>query len=373
MTASIAWVHVGDLHLEAVAPENLARFEAIVAEIAQHLAGQVDFVFLPGDNANHGEDDQYRAMLTALNRLPAGMPWRIIPGDHDVEPGHLAVYEAAVPQENRPEAETIGGYRCIYLDIITAGAGGPDFRLTMHDRNRLREELATARAAGQVPLVFMHAFPCDLAADGDEIARTFADAGVAFVDTGHTHYNELLNDGAVVYGATRSTGQIEEDDGAPGYTIVALHDRVPSWRFRRTGAAWPHVQIVSPCDLRLVTRPYDTAQVPRPGAVDVVARVFGTADAPVLVSVDGDAPQVMTRDADGGWHARVVVPAGRHAIRVACGAGEDVIDLLVRPVDQIPKRYGLVVPGHSCHSVGAWPAAGIDGFQLGPNRNGGKQ
>lgn len=128
MTASIAWVHVGDLHLEAVAPENLARFEAIVAEIAQHLAGQVDFVFLPGDNANHGEDDQYRAMLTALNRLPAGMPWRIIPGDHDVEPGHLAVYEAAVPQENRPEAETIGGYRCIYLDIITAGAGGPDFR-----------------------------------------------------------------------------------------------------------------------------------------------------------------------------------------------------------------------------------------------------
>ena len=76
----------------------------------------------------------------------------------------------------------------------------------MHHRNRLLEELAQAEAQGQTPLVFMHGYPGDLAADGEAIAKVFADARVAFVDTGHTHYNELLNDGRVVYGATRSTG-----------------------------------------------------------------------------------------------------------------------------------------------------------------------
>jgi Icc protein len=372
MSGSIAWVHIGDLHLESAAPENLERLADIVAEVADNLAGEVDLVFLPGDNANHGEASDYAAMCETLGGLPAGLPWRIIPGDHDYEPGDLRAYEAAIPEENRPEGETIGTHRCIYLDIVSAGHGGPDFRLTMHHRNRLREELATAAALGQVPLVFMHAFPCDLAADGDEIARTFAAAGVAFVDTGHTHYNELLNDGAVIYGATRSTGQIEEDGGAPGYTIVAVHDRVPSWRFRRLGAPWPHVQIVSPCDLRLVTRPHDPAQVARPGAVEIVARVFGDVATPALLTVDDGASMVMARGDDGCWRARIFLPAGRHAICVRAGGVEDRIDLLVRPADQTPKRYGLVSPGHSCHSIGAWPVAGIDGFQLGPNRNGGK-
>lgn len=371
--ASIAWVHVGDLHLEdADGWQSLARFEAIVAEVTAQLAGQVDFVFLPGDNANHGTPDQYDAMLRALGGLPADLPWRIIPGDHDVEPGDLAAYHAAMPVANRPQGETIAGHRCIFLDIVSAGHGGPDFRLTMHHRNRLREELATAAATGQTPLVFMHAFPEDLAADGDEVAQTFARGGVAFVDTGHTHYNELLNDGAVIYGATRSTGQIEEDDGRPGYAIVAVHDRVPSWRFRRTAAPFPHVQIVSPCDLRLVTRPHDAAQVPRPGAVEIVARVFGRTDAPVRVAVDDGPQDAMVRDGDGHWRARVVLTAGHRRIRVICGAGEDRIDLLVRPADQIPKRGPLVAPGRTCHSVGAWPAAGIAGTQLGPNRNGGR-
>lgn len=33
---------------------------------------------------------------------------------------------------------------------------------------------------------------------------------VRLVEMDHTHYNELSNDGRIVYAATRSTGQIEE-------------------------------------------------------------------------------------------------------------------------------------------------------------------
>ncbi len=157
-----------------------------------------------------------------------------------------------------------------------------------------------------MPLVFMHAYPGDLAADGDTIARQFIDGEVAFVDTGHTHYNELLNDGRMLYGATRSTAQIEEDGGAPGFTIVCVQDRVVSWRFRRLDAAWPHVQIVSPGDVRLITRPTDPHQVPRPGAVEVVARLFGA---------EGQRRGAggRHRHADGAWRRRAV--ARDHAAR----------------------------------------------------------
>ena len=43
---------------------------------------------------------------------------------------------------------------------------------------------------------------------------------VALVDMGHTHYNELANDGRTIFAATRSTGQIEE--GPVGYSIATI-------------------------------------------------------------------------------------------------------------------------------------------------------
>ncbi len=364
--SGIAWVHIGDLHLdEADDWQGLDRLNAIVAQVSRHM-GEADFVFVPGDNANHGTPEQYARMIDAL--APLSLPWRIIPGDHDFEPGDLVNYEAAIPKANRPETEVIAGHRCLFLDVVSAGAGGPDFRLTMHHRNKLAEELARAKASGEVPLVFMHAYPGDLAADGDLIARQFIDGEVAFVDTGHTHYNELLNDGRVIYGATRSTAQIEEDGGAPGFTIVCVQDRVVSWRFRRLDAAWPHVQIVSPGDVRLITRPTDPHQVPRPGAVEVVARLFG-ADTPPVARV-GDTDTPMTRGEDGLWRATVTLAEGLGAIEVRCGEGYDRIDCLVRDGHSIPKRRLPVAPGEDCHAIGAWPIAGIDGARLGPNKNG---
>jgi 3',5'-cyclic AMP phosphodiesterase CpdA len=368
---AISWVHVGDLHLEdADGWRSRDDLCAIADQIEQRLAGAIDFVFLPGDNANHGTPDQYDAMTRAL--APLSPPWFAIPGDHDFEPGNLSAYDAAIAPQHRPECMVVAEHRCIFLDIVSAGAGGPDFRLTMHDRNRIAEELARAAAEAQTPLVFMHAYPGDLAADGDAVARAFIDGGVAFVDTGHTHYNELLNDGRVVYGATRSTGQIEEDDGRVGFAIVSVYDGVPSWRFRRLDAPWLHVQIVAPCDRRLVTRPADPAQVPRPGRVTIVARVDG-ADADACVTLDhAGNSSAMTRDRDGWWRGDLSLAAGLHAVTVTCAGPRDTIDILVRGADSIPKRGLPVAPGQACHAIGAWPAAGIDGAQLGPNRNGKK-
>lgn len=370
MTPTISWIHIGDLHMdEADGWQSRDRLAAIVTELNEQIGAAADFVYLPGDNANHATPEQYRVITETL--APLQLPWRAIPGDHDFEPGDLTNYEAAFPEANRPEVELIAGHRCIFLDIISAGAGGPDFRVTMHHRNRLLEELARAEAEQQVPLVFMHAYPGDLAADGEAIARSFADARVAFVDTGHTHYNELLNDGRVVYGATRSTGQIEEDDGQPGYAVVSVHDRVPSWRFKRSGSAWPFVQIVGPADIRMVTRPADPRQVPRPGLVEIVAKCFGCASEPLMLTIDDAAGIAMSPIPDTAlWRAAVALDPGLHQVSVASGGDRDTIQVLVRESDAVPKRGMPDAPGRDFHTLGAWPEHGIAGTQLGPNKNG---
>lgn len=370
MSATISWLHVGDLHMdEADGMVSRDRLAAIVSEVNDHLGDAIDFVFLPGDNANHATPAQYEAIVRALACLKR--PWRVIPGDHDFENGDLSAYEAAFPAVNRPECEAIAGHRCVFLDVISAGAGGPDFRLTMHHRNRLLEELACAEALGQTPLVFMHGYPGDLAADGEAIAQALADARVAFVDTGHTHYNELLNDGRVVYGATRSTAQIEEGGGRPGFSIVTVHDRVPSWRFKELGSAWPFVQIVAPADYRMVTSPADPHQVSRPGQVEVVAKVFGQTDSRVMLALDGAKVVAMEPVPDTAlWRANMLLEDGLHEIAVSSGNDRDTIRVLVRGADDIPRRAMPVALGRNVHAVGAWPEHGIDGAQLGPNKNG---
>jgi hypothetical protein len=68
--------------------------------------------------------------------------------------------------------------------------------------------------------------------------------GVLMVDMGHTHYNELANDGHTIYAATRSAGQIEE--GPVGFSIANIDRGVVSWKFKTLGEPLPFFLITSP-------------------------------------------------------------------------------------------------------------------------------
>ncbi len=372
MTGSITWAHVGDLHADAADRwEGPRRLKRVVRQLAAVPEG-IDFLFLPGDNANHATPAQYDVIRTALarNRLPV----LTIPGDHDFEDGTLAAYRAGTPPDWRPFSRVIAGHRCLFLDIVSAGAGGPDFRLGAGQRDRLARALAESDDdAALTPLVFMHAFPSDLADGGEALATLFADAGVAFVDTGHTHYNELLNDGRTVYGATRSSAQIEEAGGTPGFSVVSVHHGVPSWTFRLLDAAWPHVQILSPADVRLVTRPYHPCHVPAPGPIEVVARVLGQgAPAPTVRADEREWAMVPHAEHAATWCATVELPcAGLHRLEVTSGHASDTIEVLVRERRDAPKRGRPVAPGNAVHSIGAWESRHLFGTRLGPNANGG--
>lgn len=72
-----------------------------------------------------------------------------------------------------------------------------------------------------------------------------------------------------------------------------------------------------------------------------------------------------------GWnHAGTAIPPILPPMpTVTCGNDRDTIELLVRVADDIPRRGVLIAPGSNVHTIGAWPEHGIEGTQLGPNKN----
>ena len=83
----LSWVQFGDLHIRGANDENYADFLAFIQDLNQHLAGDVDFAFLPGDNADDGTEDQYQLVQRALEGLT--IPRHAIAGDHDKKSGNL--------------------------------------------------------------------------------------------------------------------------------------------------------------------------------------------------------------------------------------------------------------------------------------------
>lgn len=88
---------------------------------------------------------------------------------------------------------------------------------------------------------------------------------------GHTHYNEISNDGHALYTATRSTGQVEE--GPVGFSATNLDGDVVSWRFVELADTMT-VVITSPADARLTT-----IQEPAQSELTVRAKIWS--DMPV--------------------------------------------------------------------------------------------
>jgi len=246
---SLTWAHLGDLLITTESEPNYRDFQSIVDAISQHLAGQIDFCVLPGDNADDGAAEQYDLIRPALERLK--VPVHVIPSDHDVKPGHLEAFYQGLKVESLPNATTVAGYRCLFLDVVSQGGGGPDLAVGQEQLEWLESQLQSELRESLTSVVFMHAYPADLTRDGAVLQQLLHQYRVGFVDMGQTHYNELANDGTTIFATTRSTGQIEE--GPVGFSLASLNRGVVSWRSKPLRSLWPFVMITSPADHRLVT------------------------------------------------------------------------------------------------------------------------
>jgi Icc protein len=372
--SAVSWVHFGDLHITREYKQNYQDFLELIDQANANLAGRVDFAVLPGDNADDGTPEQFRLVRAALDRLR--IPVHILAGDHDFKSGDLHGFHAVLAAARLPKAVTVSGYRCLFLDVVSEGGGGPDFRLGDRQLNWLGHELEQAASRSEHGVAFMHCYPADLRQGRDEVLALFARHRVQFVDTAHTHYNELINDGQTIYAATRSTGQIEE--GPVGFSIAAIDGDVVSWKFKALDTPWPFVQITSPSDYRLITELASPTHLVREACV-VRARALSAPGLTAATCRVDNGPELIMAPADGRrtWSCGLsALEDGLHRIAVhaldASGAtGEDAITILVSRSGEYgpPKR---VADGSATDAVGAWPEKGILGTQLGPNKNGKK-
>lgn len=362
---SLVFAHIGDLHITRAQDPNYLDFLSIVAQLETACNYQLDFVVLPGDNADNGLPEQYRLVSTGLKMLSA--PVQIIPGDHDREQGSLSAYHEGLSRDPLPKSLLIRGIRCFFLDLVGPGAGGPDFRLGDTQLHWLESEMAGASARAEEIIIFMHAYPDDLKAEHEKatLKTLINEHGVLLVDMGHTHYNELANDGQTIYAATRSTGQIEE--GPVGYSLVAADEGIVSWRFKALQEPFPFVLITSPADCRLVRNMEQLVS----REIEVRAVVFGTSTIVRASCWENRHVRVPMRFEAGCWKAILPVPSG------------ELFSLTVEAVDDHgrPARHTITVGtasyklpprtrnGSDLDSIGAWPENGIYGTQLGPNRN----
>ena len=365
----ISWVQVGDLHMRAAGEQNDLDLQAIVKEVNQAFSESISFVFLPGDNADHGNLPAYAVVRRSLDQLE--VPWCAIVGDHDVEQKSFDNFRASLAEQTH-YAFTVGGVRFLALNAFNVPEP-PSFAVLPEQLRWLEEQLQAASMAEQVKVLLLHCYPSDLKQGREKLGELIARYGVKLIDMGHTHYNEISHNGKTVYTATRSTGQIEE--GPVGFSVTNLDGGVVSWRFLELGKL-PALIITSPADERLMA---DEAEIDSSGQPDLRVRVKVWAEADITdVKATFAETTIALKPISGSnvWEAyfrkQTTLP-GVYPLQVVAtdkrgdtATGE--IRVLVgsdRPSRQRAER-------DQDNALEAWPEHGLLGTQLGPNKNGRK-
>jgi hypothetical protein len=358
----LRFVQIGDLHLTEQGLQNHRDFLRIVHDLNRHVGAAIDFVYLPGDNADDGADDQFELVRSGLNELR--LPWHAIPGDHDFKTRSLHSFYRGLPVRKLPYAEEVRGCVCLFLDVVTQGTGGPDFRLGTAQFAWLKDRLAAAKRDDKACVVFMHAYPADLGEEATALSMLLDESNTRLVAMGHTHYNEIAHDGRTIYAATRSTGQIEE--GPVGFSFAAIDGSSVSWRFKPLASPWPFVMITSPADRRLA---FDESK--REPSCVIRACAWGASSfSHAKFRIDDGRWQPMTVEANGTLAAPLSTLANRFhlEVHVSDADGASASDIIEFGND----RARRVSTGSDSSTIGAWPERHLFGTQLGPNRNGRK-
>lgn len=364
---TVSWIHIGDTHMTRSGEQNEVDLGKIVDEInALYAKGGVDFVFVPGDIADDGSVLAYEAFRAHLDRLQ--LPWCGIVGDHDVHEKSFDNFQKYIAPELY-SAFTIGPYRFLRLNAFSIPK--PDsFVLDDEQLRWLEEELRGCTNSAHKAVLLLHCYPSDLKRGGRELSELLRRYPVLLVDMGHTHYNELSNNGKVLYSATRSTGQIEE--GPVGYSVTTLDGDAVSWHFVPLGSP-SLIAITQPEDERLLTE--RTAHVVFPGKLPVHAKIWSSQPVQEVFARIGELQTKLTSDDGVFWMGALdagALHAGIHELQVTARdeAGKRLTSAIRLRLGAWPARTFSEVDQEN--AIGQWSERGLLGTQLGPNKNGKK-
>lgn len=361
----LLYAHIGDLHLTTTKEQNYKDVLSIIADIETGCADKIDMVYLPGDNADYGETSTYKILATALKML--SVPVYLNTGDHDMEQGSLENFNMLPVAKQMPFSIIIKNTRCLFVDVCGNGKGGPDFRLGKKQMSWLKKEMEEAQLQQQTIAVFMHTFPDDLKDKNEKNAlnKLIADNNVVLVDMGHTHYNEIANDGNAIFSATRSTGQIEE--GPVGYSLISIDNNAVSWRFKLLDEPFPFVVITFPVDKHLATT--KTQELKNINEVRAV------------VMSPNKIKKVRCKIDDGKWIAMKLskdekiwsapIALSDKPVTITVEATDEYGRPGMHTISYSSEKISLkkLKAGSDEYRIGAWAENHIFGTQLGPNRN----
>ncbi len=359
----VSWVHVGDLHITTADQQNYQDLQTIIAHTDQYLKNGVNFAFISGDNANDDTASEYQLIKDAFAKLQA--PYYFVPGDHDSKDGQ-ALYKQYLEAKPYYSFST-GGYHSAFLDMLDAGGNGSGgFGIGSAQVDWLKQDLATAKSKDERSLLFGHTYDLSkLGSSGQEVQQLIAQDGVIMLDAGHTHYNDVANDGHTIYATGRNTGQATE--GPVGFVLVNVDNGVISWKFKQLGI-WTFVMITNPSDKVLIIDPSQAVK----GTVDVRAKVWddkGVASA--TMQVDGGTAAPMQRiGSTQMWQASAdtsQLSDGDHKIKVNVQGlgGNTSVDEITFVVHKsgaysVPQRQ----PGAVGNSVGTYTDKGLLGNHI---------
>jgi predicted phosphodiesterase len=366
----LSWVHIGDLHMTRVGERNDIDLQAIVEDINAVFAGSISFVYLPGDVADDGSRAAYAVVRQSLDRLK--VPWCAIVGDHDVHEKSFANFIGTMGAATH-YAFTVGKVRFVALNAFDIPDPG-SFAVLPEQMQWIEQQLHEASEQGQNTILLLHCYPSDLKSGREQLIELARKHDVRLIDMGHTHYNEIGNDGRTLYTATRSTGQIEE--GPVGFSVTNIDNGIVSWRFLELGEL-PAVVITSPSDERLLTKS-DQIGGTAEESLRLRAKVWGHATI-THVQASFERQDVQLRQVPGSrvWEGDLPTAAVPDGIYPLLVTAEDVNGK--RAVDSIRVLIGTAaVPPRKRferdqdNALSAWAEHGLLGTQLGPNKNGKK-
>ncbi|MHB8613371.1 MAG: metallophosphoesterase [Candidatus Dormibacteraceae bacterium] len=326
----VSWVHIGDLHIQTADMQNYKDLQTILGEINQDFAGGVNFAVLPGDNANEGSDAEYQLIGQAIKAAALKIPLYAVKGDHDEKSTTQAFQQYLYPKTYY--SADVNGYHFIFLEAMTS-SGDNSLTPGSAEWTWFSSDLKGASAAGKQSVIVMHPYFLSQLPDLTDFQTLVQQNHVVMIDSGHTHTNDLANDGHIIYAATRSTGQISE--GAVGVSVSTIDHGIVSWKFAPLGQ-FPFVEITSPGDGPLITSAAGIAH----GNQTIDAKAFSTSSiASASYQIDGGTSISMTGRSADMWTAAwdtTTVGKGEHKITVTVKdqAGKTATDSILAQVDQ---------------------------------------
>lgn len=212
----------GQLYVESIA--------VISAFLAKAATDKSSAVIIPGDLADDGMKNEHEAVAELLGKFEetSGKQVYVVPGNHDVSRTTIAEFESIYAQFGFDEAiakdslsasyvaELSDDYRLLAIDSTNHNGGG-DWGFTAERVEWIRQQAEKAQEDGKKVIAMFHhnllnhLVLIDLILSGGVVGDAFglrdifAQYGVKYIFTGHTHEHDIATytapNGEVIYDA----------------------------------------------------------------------------------------------------------------------------------------------------------------------------